>query len=99
MRVPRTSRSHSPHPGMGIAAQIKRRNTMNSRETAYHDDLMKKVQEDVFQQHERADSLTALERASVAASSIHPEEEMEGREQEVITKKKRRSMTTPSAEQ
>jgi hypothetical protein len=77
----------------------KRRNTMNSRETAYHDEMMKQVQEGAFQQHERADSLTAPERTSLAPSSVHPEEEHEYREQEVNPKKKRRSMTTPAAEQ
>jgi hypothetical protein len=75
----------------------KRRNTMNSRVTAYHDDLMKQVQDDGFQP--RGESLTAPERASVAASSIHPDEEVELRDQESSYKKKRRSLTAPAVDQ
>ena len=76
----------------------KRRNTMNSRETAYHDEMMKQVQEGTYMHPERADSLTAPERTSVAPSSVHLEEEQETKETEIITgsKKKRRSMTTPA---
>lgn len=75
----------------------KRRNTMNSRETAYHDDLMKQVHEGPY--HSRGESLTAPERGSVAASSVHPDEEVEVRDHDSGTKKKRRSLTAPAVEQ
>lgn len=102
IRPQRASRSRSPTSAVashGNEKNPKRRNTMNSRETAYHDVLMKQVQ-DGETSFIDGDSLTAPERTSVAPSSANPDEEQEHREQEINghPKKKRRSMTTPAAE-
>lgn len=77
----------------------KRRNTMNSRETAYHDEMMKQVQDGGV--HILGESFMMHEGTSVAASSVHPDEDGEIRETylEMAGKKKRRSMTAPVVDQ
>ncbi|KZS98673.1 hypothetical protein SISNIDRAFT_546578 [Sistotremastrum niveocremeum HHB9708] len=94
----RSSRSHSPHHAgftAGNAAHqkdkvTKRRNTMNSRDAAYNDEIIKQVMDGKATLEALADG------TSVGAPSIHPDDSIET---DIVTNRKRkRSEPAPEAD-